>query len=75
MEALRRGDEFKVYIDLPGVVPDDIDLTVERNVVSVRVRRAPISSPGARPPRRRGSWRRCRGPRSAKITSRATSSA
>jgi HSP20 family protein len=46
MEALRRGDEFKVYIDLPGVVPDDIDLTVERNVVSVRARRAPAHQEG-----------------------------
>ena len=46
MEALRRGDEFKVYIDMPGVVPDDIDLTVERNVVSVRARRAPAHQEG-----------------------------
>jgi HSP20 family protein len=46
MEALRRGDEFKVYIDLPGVLSDDIDLTVERNVVSVRARRAPAHQEG-----------------------------
>jgi HSP20 family protein len=46
MEALRRGDESKVYIDLPGVVPDDIDLIVERNVVSVRARRAPAHQGG-----------------------------
>jgi HSP20 family protein len=46
MEALRRGDEFKIFIDLPGVVPDDIDLTVERNVVSVRARRAPAHQEG-----------------------------
>jgi HSP20 family protein len=46
MEALRRGDEFKVYIDLPGVVSDDVDLTVERNVVSVRARRAPARQDG-----------------------------
>jgi HSP20 family protein len=41
MEALRRGDEFIVHLDLPGVESDDVDLTVERNVVSVRARRAP----------------------------------
>ncbi|GAA0923513.1 hypothetical protein GCM10009559_07720 [Pseudonocardia zijingensis] len=46
MEALRRGDEFKVFIDLPGVDPNDIDLTVERNVVSVRARRAPAHQEG-----------------------------
>lgn len=39
MEAFRRGDEFFVYIDLPGVREDDVELTVERNVVSVRAER------------------------------------
>jgi HSP20 family protein len=42
MEAFRRGDEFYVAVDLPGVEPDDIELTVERNVVNVRARRHPI---------------------------------
>ncbi len=41
LEAVRRGDELIVHLDVPGVGPDDIDLTVERNVVSVRVRRVP----------------------------------
>ena len=41
MEALRRGEEFIVRLDVPGVGSDDIDLTVERNVVNVRVRRLP----------------------------------
>jgi len=41
MEALRRGDEFIVRLDVPGVGSDDIDLTVERNVVNIRVRRLP----------------------------------
>lgn len=39
MEAYRRGDEFVVALDLPGVNPDDVDVTVERNVVSVRAKR------------------------------------
>ena len=39
MEALRRGDEFFVYLDMPGVRQDDVDVTVERNVVSIRARR------------------------------------
>lgn len=39
MEAFRRRDEFFVYIDLPGINEDDVELTVERNVVSIRARR------------------------------------
>jgi HSP20 family protein len=46
MEALRRGDEFIVHLDVPGVGLDDIDLTVERNVVSIRVRRLPARREG-----------------------------
>jgi HSP20 family protein len=45
MEAYRRGDEFFVHFDVPGVVMDDIDVTVERNVVSVRVERRPAHQP------------------------------
>jgi HSP20 family protein len=41
MEALRRGEEFLVFLDLPGVQRDDVDVTVERNVVSIRARRLP----------------------------------
>ncbi|HZD72021.1 MAG TPA: Hsp20 family protein [Actinomycetes bacterium] len=39
MEAYRRGDRFFVHFDLPGVRPDDVQLTVEGNVVSVRAER------------------------------------
>jgi HSP20 family protein len=39
MEAYRRGDQFFIHLDLPGVNPDDVDLTVERNVLSVRAER------------------------------------
>lgn len=42
MEAYRRGDEFFVALDLPGVNPDDVDVTVERNVVNIRVTRQPM---------------------------------
>lgn len=41
LEAFRRGDEFLVCIDLPGVDENDVDLTVERNVVSIRAERRP----------------------------------
>jgi HSP20 family protein len=46
MEAIRRGDELLVYLDVPGVPIDNIDLTVERNVVSVRVHREPSRQEG-----------------------------
>jgi HSP20 family protein len=39
-EAFRRGDDFFVLIDLPGVNTDDIEVTVERNVVSVQATRS-----------------------------------
>ncbi|MCU1369524.1 MAG: heat shock protein Hsp20 [Ilumatobacteraceae bacterium] len=39
IDAYRRGDEFVVELDLPGVDPDSIDLTVERNVLAVHAER------------------------------------
>jgi HSP20 family protein len=39
MDAFRRGDEFHVLIDLPGIDADSIDMTVERNVLEVTARR------------------------------------
>jgi HSP20 family protein len=39
MEAYRRGDQFFIHLDLPGVKPDDVDLTLERNVISIRAER------------------------------------
>ena len=39
IDAYRRGDEFVVQFDLPGVTAELIDLTVERNVLSVHARR------------------------------------
>ena len=39
VDAERDGDWFNVYFDLPGVDPDSIDLTVERNVLSVKAHR------------------------------------
>jgi HSP20 family protein len=34
-EAFRRGEEFFLLIDIPGVGPDDVKVTVERNVVNI----------------------------------------
>jgi HSP20 family protein len=39
VDAERDGDWFNVYFDLPGVDPDSIDLTVERNVLQVKAER------------------------------------
>jgi HSP20 family protein len=39
MEAYRRGEQFFIHLDLPGVNPDQVQLTVERNVVAVRAER------------------------------------
>ena len=46
MEAYRRGDQFFIHLDLPGVKPDDVQLTVERNVVAVRAERRPLWQEG-----------------------------
>jgi HSP20 family protein len=39
IDAFRRGDQFVVQFDLPGVDPGSIDLTVERNVLTVHAER------------------------------------
>ncbi len=39
MDAYRHGDEFVVQIDLPGVDPSSIDVTVDRDVLSVAASR------------------------------------
>lgn len=39
MDAYRRGEQFVVHFDLPGVDPSSIDLTVEKNVLTVRAER------------------------------------
>ena len=46
MEALRRGDRFIVALDLPGVDPSQVDVTVERNVVEIRANRQPLRQEG-----------------------------
>ncbi|MEH1099897.1 Hsp20/alpha crystallin family protein [Micromonospora sp. CPCC 205561] len=39
LDAYRDGDWFYAAFDLPGVDPDSIDCTVERNVLTVRAER------------------------------------
>lgn len=35
IDAYRRGDSFYVQLDMPGVDPSSIDLTIEKNVLTV----------------------------------------
>jgi HSP20 family protein len=41
MDAYRCGQEYVVVFDLPGVNPDAIEISVERNVLTVRAERRP----------------------------------
>ena len=44
IDAYRKDEMFYVHLDLPGVRPDDVDITVERNVLTVHAeRRGPTS--------------------------------
>lgn len=39
MDAYRKGNEFLVHFDVPGVDPESIELTVEKNVLIVSAER------------------------------------
>jgi HSP20 family protein len=39
MDAYRRGERFVVHFDLPGIDPDQFELTVEKNVLTVKAER------------------------------------
>ena len=40
LDAFRHGDHFIVNFDLPGIDPDSVDLTVEKNVLAVSAERS-----------------------------------
>jgi len=47
MDAYRKDDSFLLQLDLPGVAPDSIDLTVEDNVLTISAERpAPARGDG-----------------------------
>lgn len=46
VDAYRRGDEFKVHFDLPGVDARFIDLTVESDLLTVRATRGWVRAEG-----------------------------
>ena len=39
MDAYRKGSEFLVHFDVPGIDPNSIELTVEKNVLTVSAER------------------------------------
>jgi HSP20 family protein len=49
MTAYREDGTFVVHIDLPGVTPDTIDATVERNVLTIRAERTLPAPPESEP--------------------------
>ncbi|MGB3733760.1 MAG: Hsp20/alpha crystallin family protein [Ilumatobacter sp.] len=40
MDAYRQGDQVHIYLDVPGVSGDDLDVTVEKNALTVTANRA-----------------------------------
>lgn len=50
MDAYRRDDMFLLQFDVPGIAPDSVELTVDNNVLSVKVtRHAPTMQEGVQP--------------------------
>ena len=61
MDAYRRGDDVWVHLDLPGVAADSLDISVERNVLTVTGERGWQREEGDRvylAERRQGAFRR-----------------
>ena len=46
LDAYRLGDEFLVQLDLPGIDPSKIELTVEQNVLTVTAERKTAPAEG-----------------------------
>lgn len=61
MDAYRRDDEVLAHLDLPGVRAEDLDITVERNVLTIRASRRFEGAEGDEPivgERRHGDFQR-----------------
>ena len=61
MDAYRRGSDVWVHLDVPGVAADTVDITVERNVLTVTGARSWQREEGDRVylnERRQGAFRR-----------------
>ncbi|MEM1333395.1 MAG: Hsp20/alpha crystallin family protein, partial [Actinomycetota bacterium] len=61
LDAYRRGDDVWVHLDLPGVAADSLDVSVERNVLTISGARSWERQDGDRvylAERRSGAFRR-----------------
>lgn len=47
-DIYQKGESFFVLVDMPGVAPDDVDVTLERRVLTIRGHVAEISHQGYR---------------------------
>ncbi|MFC8076702.1 Hsp20/alpha crystallin family protein [Streptomyces sp. NPDC057307] len=43
MDAYRDGDVYVIALDLPGVPPEAIDIGIERNMLTVKAERRPVT--------------------------------
>jgi HSP20 family protein len=46
LDVYRKGETFIVQVDLPGIDPASLDLTVERNVLSIKAERSWVPAEG-----------------------------
>ena len=46
MDVWQTDDGFHVCLDLPGVDPDSVDITTERNILTIKAERRPEYQPG-----------------------------
>ena len=46
LDVYRKGEKFIVRVDLPGIDPASLDLTIERNVLSIKAERSWAPSDG-----------------------------
>jgi HSP20 family protein len=61
LDAVRRGSTLELRFDLPGVAPESVDVTVERDTLTVRAERSWTPSEGDEvlaSERPQGSWTR-----------------
>ena len=46
LDVYRKGEKFVVRVDLPGIDPASLDLTIERNVLSIKAERSWMPAEG-----------------------------
>jgi len=46
LDVYRKGERFVVRVDLPGIDPESLDLTIERNVLSIKADRSWMPAEG-----------------------------